>query len=99
MEDTKDGWYKVEVDDQKGYISGDYVEVTEKLPTASTVKRLNTERDTRIPAFLSTVCITVCFRKPLCVGGTKPDKLELIVPDLRCRYIYSQVLFRLLILR
>lgn len=40
MEDTKDGWYKVEVDDQKGYISGDYVEVTEKLPTASTVKEL-----------------------------------------------------------
>ena len=28
VEDTKDGWYKVEVDDQKGYISGDYVEVT-----------------------------------------------------------------------
>ena len=25
---------------QKGYISGDYVEVTEKLPTASTVKEL-----------------------------------------------------------
>ena len=40
VEDTKDGWYKVEVDDQKGYISGDYVEVTEKLPTASTVKEL-----------------------------------------------------------
>lgn len=39
VEDTKDGWYKV-VDDQKGYISGDYVEVTEKLPTASTVKEL-----------------------------------------------------------
>lgn len=40
VEDAKDGWYKVEVDDQKGYISGDYVEVTEKLPTASTVKEL-----------------------------------------------------------
>ena len=40
VEDIKDGWYKVEVDDQKGYISGDYVEVTEKLPTASTVKEL-----------------------------------------------------------
>lgn len=40
VEDTKDGWYKVEVDDQKGYISGDYVEVTKKLPTASTVKEL-----------------------------------------------------------
>lgn len=40
VEDTKDSWYKVEVDDQKGYISGDYVEVTEKLPTASTVKEL-----------------------------------------------------------
>ena len=36
----RQGWYKVEVDDQKGYISGDYVEVTEKLPTASTVKEL-----------------------------------------------------------
>ena len=31
VEDTKDGWYKVEVDDQKGYISGDYVEVTENF--------------------------------------------------------------------
>lgn len=40
VEKEKDGWYKVEVDDQKGYISGDYVEVSEKLPTASSVKEL-----------------------------------------------------------
>lgn len=73
MEDTKDGWYKVEVDDQKGYISGDYVEVTEKLPTASTVKNWNTERIHGFPRFFSTVCITVC-RKPLCLGWNKPDK-------------------------
>ena len=40
VEKEKDGWYKVEVDDQKGYISGDYVDVSEKLPTASSVKEL-----------------------------------------------------------
>ncbi len=40
VEDTKDDWYKVEVDDQKGYISGDYVEISEKLPTAETVTEL-----------------------------------------------------------
>lgn len=38
VEKTKDGWYKVEVDDQKGYISGDYVDVSKKLPTASAIK-------------------------------------------------------------
>lgn len=40
VEKEKDGWYKVEVDDQKGYISGDYVQVSEKLPTASAVEEL-----------------------------------------------------------
>ena len=40
VESVKDGWYKVEVDDQKGYISGDYVDVSEKLPTAESVKEL-----------------------------------------------------------
>lgn len=40
VEKEKNGWYKVEVDDQKGYISGDYVDVTEKLPTASSMKEL-----------------------------------------------------------
>lgn len=40
IEAEKNGWYKVEVDDQKGYISGDYVDISEKLPTAQTVKEL-----------------------------------------------------------
>lgn len=40
VEDIKDDWYKVEVDDQKGYISGDYVEISKKLPTAETVTEL-----------------------------------------------------------
>lgn len=40
VEDTKDGWYKVEVDDQKGYISGDYITISQKLPTASSVEEL-----------------------------------------------------------
>lgn len=40
VEGEKNGWYKIEVDDQKGYISGDYVEVSEKLPTASSVTEL-----------------------------------------------------------
>ena len=40
VEDVKNDWYKVEVDDQKGYISGDYVEISQKLPTAETVTEL-----------------------------------------------------------
>lgn len=40
VEKEKDGWYKVEVDDQKGYISGDYVETSQKLPTAESVQEL-----------------------------------------------------------
>lgn len=40
VQGVKDGWYRVEVDDQKGYISGDYVDISEKLPTAQTVTEL-----------------------------------------------------------
>lgn len=40
VEKIVDDWYKVEVDDQKGYISGDYVTISQKLPTASSVKEL-----------------------------------------------------------
>jgi len=40
VEEIRDGWYRVEVDDQKGYISGDYVEISKKLPTASSVTEL-----------------------------------------------------------
>lgn len=40
VEESKGGWYKVEVDDQKGYISGDYVDISEKLPTAQSVTEL-----------------------------------------------------------
>jgi uncharacterized protein YgiM (DUF1202 family) len=35
-----DGWYKVEVDNEEGYISGDYVTLSEKLPTAMTLTQL-----------------------------------------------------------
>ena len=37
VQEEKNGWYKVEVDDQTGFISGDYVEISEKLPTAATI--------------------------------------------------------------
>lgn len=40
VEKIVDDWYKVEVDDQKGYISGDYVTISQKLPTASSVEEL-----------------------------------------------------------
>lgn len=40
VEKIVDDWYKVEVDDQKGYISGDYVTISQKLPTASSVQEL-----------------------------------------------------------
>lgn len=40
VEEIKDDWYKVEVDDQKGYVSGEFVEISEKLPTAETVTEL-----------------------------------------------------------
>ena len=35
-----DGWYKVSVDDEEGYISADYVEVSEQLPKAQTITEL-----------------------------------------------------------
>lgn len=41
VEKIVDGWYKVEVDDEKGFISGDYIDVSQKLPTASSIKELN----------------------------------------------------------
>ena len=40
VEKIVDDWYKVEVDDQKGYISGEYVTKSQKLPTASSVEEL-----------------------------------------------------------
>lgn len=36
----KDGWVKVEVDDEKGYISTDFVKLSEKLTTAQSMKEL-----------------------------------------------------------
>lgn len=36
----KDGWYEVEVDNLKGYISGEYVEISQKLATGQTIKEL-----------------------------------------------------------
>ncbi len=41
VEKIVDDWYKVEVDDEKGYISGDFVDISQKLPTASSIKELN----------------------------------------------------------
>ena len=40
VEEEQEGWYYVEVDDEKGYISGDYVEISWKLPTAQTIREL-----------------------------------------------------------
>jgi cell wall-associated NlpC family hydrolase len=37
----KGDWYKVEVDDETGYVSADYVEISEKLPTATSVDSLS----------------------------------------------------------
>lgn len=36
----KDGWYEVEVDNLYGYVSGEYVEISQKLTTAQTIKEL-----------------------------------------------------------
>lgn len=36
----KDGWYEVEVDNLYGYVSGEYVEISQKLITAQTIKEL-----------------------------------------------------------
>lgn len=40
VQEERDGWYYVEVDDEKGYISGEFVEISLKLPTAQTIKEL-----------------------------------------------------------
>lgn len=40
LEDEKDGWIKVQVDDQEGYISAEYAEVKEELATAVTMSEL-----------------------------------------------------------
>ncbi|MDD7643592.1 MAG: NlpC/P60 family protein [bacterium] len=33
-------WYKVEIDDEEGYVSGDYVEISQKLPKAMTISEV-----------------------------------------------------------
>lgn len=33
-------WYKVEIDDEEGYVSGDYVEISYKLPKAMTISEV-----------------------------------------------------------
>lgn len=33
-------WYKVEIDDEKGYVSGEYVEIAQKLPKAMTISEV-----------------------------------------------------------
>lgn len=38
--ETLDGWYKVEVDNEEGYISSDYADVYETLKTAQTLEEL-----------------------------------------------------------
>jgi cell wall-associated NlpC family hydrolase len=35
-----DGWYKVEVDNEEGYVSSEYVTLSQKLPTAMTLTQL-----------------------------------------------------------
>jgi uncharacterized protein YraI len=35
-----DGWYKVEVDNEEGYVSAEYVTISQKLPTAMTLTQL-----------------------------------------------------------
>jgi cell wall-associated NlpC family hydrolase len=41
VDKQKGDWYKVEVDDETGYVSADYVEISEKLPTATSVDSLS----------------------------------------------------------
>lgn len=44
--DQTDGWYKVEIDDdEEGYISSDYASVSEKLPTAKSVKEVSSGKN------------------------------------------------------
>lgn len=38
--ETLDGWYKVAVDDEEGYISSEYVEVSTELPKAQTMTEI-----------------------------------------------------------
>lgn len=40
--ETVDGgaWYKIEIDDEEGYVSGDYVEISQKLPKAMTISEV-----------------------------------------------------------
>ena len=38
--EVKDGWLKVEVDNEEGYISADYVEISKKLKTGNSLKEL-----------------------------------------------------------
>lgn len=38
--ETLEGWYKVSVDDEEGYISADYVDVSTELPKAQTMTEL-----------------------------------------------------------
>lgn len=33
-------WYKVEIDDEEGYVSGDYVDISQKLPKAMTISEV-----------------------------------------------------------
>ena len=33
-------WYKIEIDDEKGFVSGDYVEISRKLPKAMTISEV-----------------------------------------------------------
>lgn len=41
LETVDDGeWYKVEIDDEEGYVSGDYVEISYKLPKAMTISEV-----------------------------------------------------------
>lgn len=38
--DASDGWIKVAIDDEEGYVSADYVSLSEELPTAQTMSEL-----------------------------------------------------------
>lgn len=41
LETVDDGaWYKIEIDDEEGYVSGDYVEISQKLPKAMTISEV-----------------------------------------------------------
>lgn len=44
----KDGWVKIEVDDEKGYISTDFVDLSETLKTAQSMKELKKGQDKEV---------------------------------------------------